>query len=267
MRVVSWGGGVNSTALLIGMHRRGLRPYMILFADTGGEKPATYAFRDGPMAQWIQRVGFPTIETVRYVPPRSPYRTLEEECLTLQKLPALAYGFRQCSQKWKIRPQDHAIKLYPASAITKVIGIDAGEAHRARPPADGYSYEYPLIDWNWGREECVDMIRGAGLCVPPKSACFFCPATCKHEVIALSYTHPDLFNRAVAMEQAAADGNHTIEGLGRHWSWRQVVRMNDRELNSLGPPIDLPCMCADGEPLEPPRPELRKVKEMNHVDR
>ena len=39
--VVSFGGGVNSTALLIGLEERDERPDYILFADTGGEKPET----------------------------------------------------------------------------------------------------------------------------------------------------------------------------------------------------------------------------------
>jgi hypothetical protein len=37
--IVTWGGGVNSTAMLVGMKQRGIRPDRILFADTGGEKP------------------------------------------------------------------------------------------------------------------------------------------------------------------------------------------------------------------------------------
>jgi len=40
--VVSFGGGTNSTAMLVGMWERGERPDAILFADTGGEKPHTY---------------------------------------------------------------------------------------------------------------------------------------------------------------------------------------------------------------------------------
>ena len=40
--VVSFGGGVNSSAMLIGMHERGITPDAILFSDTGGEKPETY---------------------------------------------------------------------------------------------------------------------------------------------------------------------------------------------------------------------------------
>lgn len=42
--VASYGGGVNSTAMLIGMQERGEIPNLIMFADTGGEKPETYAY-------------------------------------------------------------------------------------------------------------------------------------------------------------------------------------------------------------------------------
>lgn len=37
--ISSYGGGTNSTALLIECVKRGIRIDMILFADTGGEKP------------------------------------------------------------------------------------------------------------------------------------------------------------------------------------------------------------------------------------
>jgi hypothetical protein len=37
--VVAYGLGVDSTALLVEFARRGLRPDLVLFADTGGEKP------------------------------------------------------------------------------------------------------------------------------------------------------------------------------------------------------------------------------------
>ena len=46
LSVVSYGAGTNSTAMLIGLHERGERPDLILFADTGGERPETYRHRD-----------------------------------------------------------------------------------------------------------------------------------------------------------------------------------------------------------------------------
>jgi 3'-phosphoadenosine 5'-phosphosulfate sulfotransferase (PAPS reductase)/FAD synthetase len=42
--IVAYGLGVDRTAMLIEFARRSIRPDLILFADTGGEKPETYAY-------------------------------------------------------------------------------------------------------------------------------------------------------------------------------------------------------------------------------
>ena len=39
---VAYGGGSNSTALLLRFHELGIVPNLILFADTGGERPDVY---------------------------------------------------------------------------------------------------------------------------------------------------------------------------------------------------------------------------------
>ena len=39
--MVSYGGGANSTALLIGLHQHRIPVDLILFADTGAEHPHT----------------------------------------------------------------------------------------------------------------------------------------------------------------------------------------------------------------------------------
>lgn len=44
MNVVSFGGGTNSTAMIIGMYLREIPIDLILFADTGGERRHTYDF-------------------------------------------------------------------------------------------------------------------------------------------------------------------------------------------------------------------------------
>lgn len=68
--VVAYGVGVDSTAMLIGMHARGIRPDLIIFANTGDEKPATYAYIP-IMKQWLESVGFPLITVVKNARPRS----------------------------------------------------------------------------------------------------------------------------------------------------------------------------------------------------
>ena len=44
MNIVSFGGGTNSTAMIIGMYLHKIQIDLILFADTGGEQPHTYEF-------------------------------------------------------------------------------------------------------------------------------------------------------------------------------------------------------------------------------
>lgn len=52
LTVVSYGGGVNSTALVIGLLERHQPLDCVLFADTGGEKPETYEFLSR-FDQWL----------------------------------------------------------------------------------------------------------------------------------------------------------------------------------------------------------------------
>jgi 3'-phosphoadenosine 5'-phosphosulfate sulfotransferase (PAPS reductase)/FAD synthetase len=52
MNIVGYGGGTNSTAMLIGLYHKGIPVDLILFSDTGGEQPHTYEYlaHHGPMA-------------------------------------------------------------------------------------------------------------------------------------------------------------------------------------------------------------------------
>ena len=148
--VVSYGGGKNSTAMLIWLWRQGIVPDLILFADTGGEKPETYEFIE-VFNQWLLNKGMPEITMLRKKASKvSPNRrvlikaksnliyclskkcsvsveflqllifwlgisssqpqTLEEESLTHQSLPSTAFGNSKCSVMWKIEPQDKYVE-------------------------------------------------------------------------------------------------------------------------------------------------------------
>ena len=52
--VASYGGGVNSTAMLIGLAERKEVVDLILFSDTGGEKPETYHYV-AKMSEWCKK--------------------------------------------------------------------------------------------------------------------------------------------------------------------------------------------------------------------
>lgn len=268
MIVVSYGGGVNSTALLVGLWEKQQRPDYILFADTGDEKPHTYNFL-WQMTKWLLEHNFPPIIIVRGdLPQQRKDGSLYAECYRLGSLPAKAYGYGTCSQKWKIDPQQKFIRElakkhnpqligWDASCITVLVGFDAGEpsrVHRALHRELKFwepRQAFPLYDWDWGREECLAAIERAGLPNPGKSACFYCPSSKKHEVRELAERYPDLFAKAVEMERRALAGEGqaprtTSAGLGRQFNWAELVRSGKKasEFDVGMPEVD--CGCYDG---------------------
>lgn len=252
--IVAYGAGTNSTALLVGMHERGERPDLILFADTGGERPETYAYLD-VLDTWLAKVGFPPLIRVRYAQKTGFVETLEERSLRTQSLPSIAYGYKACSEKFKRRPQDKYVNNWqPAKdawgagkKCVKLIGYDADEERRVRnaPTEDNkYVYQYLLYEWDWDRSDCIAAIQRAGLPLPGKSACFFCPSSKKAEVLDLQLRHPDLYARACAMESNA--NLDTVKGLGRRWAWRDLPQLAPSDLRDLADPEEVPCGCYDG---------------------
>lgn len=234
--VVAYGAGVDSTAMLVGMAARGEYPDLILFADTGDEKPETYAYLPVINA-WLKSVGFPQVTVVKNARPRSGDKSLSDSCLRLGTLPALAYGMHQCSLVWKRDPQHKYIRSWaPAQAawncgekVTTCIGYDAGPRDSCRQykaegkESPGFANRFPLIEWGWDRAECVRQIEAAGLPVPVKSACFHCPASKKHEIIWLRENQPAQFQKALLLEEKARQkGLKRIVGLGRKFSWANV---------------------------------------------
>jgi hypothetical protein len=166
--------------MLIEFARRGIRPNLILFADTGGEKPETYRYMQ-VIRPFLAKVGFPDVIVVRYQPKWAAYKTLEEQCLHTGTLPSLASGGKSCSLKYKKEPQDKFVRGWlPArecwargGKVVKAIGYDAGPAdsRRTRYEEDEeYRYWYPLVRWGFDRRRCQEIILRAGLPVPMKSA-------------------------------------------------------------------------------------------------
>ena len=249
MNIASYGAGTNSTALLVECVKRGITIDLILFADTGGEKPHTYKYIE-LFSEWLVDNGMPEIITVKKA---GNMETLEENCLRMNAIPSVAYGFKTCSQKYKIQPQDKYCNNWePAKAewksgrkITKFIGYDADEPHRAKEFIDKkYTLNYPLIEWDMGRDECVESIKKAGLPLPGKSACFFCPSSKPSEIRQLAKVYPDLAERALVME--ANTELTSIKGLGRRFAWRDLLAQEELFDDGYYSTPEMACGCYDG---------------------
>lgn len=240
--VVSYGAGSNSTAMLVEMVLRGEPCDAIVFADTGGERHETYDYIV-MFSAWLFSRGYPEIVTVKN---DGMHKTLEAECLTNCRIPSVAFGFKSCSDKYKRRPFVKWLKTqqWPLSNLTVCIGFDADEPHRANRSAgstDPYAKRFPLIEWEMGRDECLDTIRAAGLPLPGKSACFFCPNSKPREILSLPLS---LLDRALTLE-ANADLT-SMAGLGRRWKWADLVRADRSQMQLFRSDSEIPCACYDG---------------------
>lgn len=255
--MVAYGAGTNSTAMLVGMQERGERPDLIIFADTGGELPKTYAYLP-VMDEWLAAVGFPPIVTVRRA--HNDEETLEANCLRHGTVPSVAYGYPTCSVEWKRRPQERYVRAWQPAIdawargdhVVKHLGFDASESYRkARVPDDKrYRHAFRLIEWDWDRNDCVEAIARAGLPPCPGSSCFFCPNRDPASVVRLSQREPAHFARALAMEEGmrardALNGVRSkIVGLARDHTWADIVESDGRQGRMFG---EMPCGCFDGD--------------------
>jgi hypothetical protein len=245
------GGGRNS-AMIIGMYEKGIMPDIITFADTGGEKTETYRAVER-LSKWCDvHLG----QTILVVNKDSMYESLEDQCLRTHTLPSVAYGWRSCSDKWKIQPQDKLMNHFPPALevwarggkVTKALGYDAGERRRGEniEESDKYVFRFFLKEWDWYLEDCIEAFVRHGLPVPPKSACFYCAASTKAEVRKLSREDPALFSRAVAIERNA-ENLQTVKGLGRHWKWEDVAAADESQFKLFPEAPQITCTCMDAE--------------------
>ena len=232
--VLNYGMGVDSTAMIVGLVERGIRPDIILFADTGSEKPETYAYL-ATISEFLARHDFPKVTVVDASQGRRKfypaYTTIEGNCLSNATLPSIVFGGSKnngkCSLKWKAQPMDRFLKDHEHTnatwkagmKIVKLLGYDCGVHDSKRGNDDEknetetISFVYPLQAWGWDRERCMVEIEKAGLPIPSKSACFMCPSSKPWEIRNLT---PDQLRRTVRIEKRAASGLKTIKGLWRN---------------------------------------------------
>lgn len=193
---LSHGGGVNSWALYLYLVEQGEVPsedFEAVFVDHGTDWPETYEYMD----MMINR-GYP----VTVLRPESKYgATVEERCFNRRIIPYK--GKRWCTQEYKV----DVLKAYYKIPCIELVGIDAGETHRAKGLVGktGVEQDFPLIAAGIDRQGCIDIIKRHGLPIPPKSGCYICPFQSRAQWIELKREHPDLFCKAVQLENLCSE--------------------------------------------------------------
>lgn len=214
LRVIAYGGGVQSTALLVLAAQRRIDFTVCLFANVGtdSEDPATltylhryaepYAARHGIALHELHRIRRDgSTETLYGRLTRPGSRSLPIPVRMSNGAP----GTRSCTADFKLKVLGRWLRSHgatPDDPATVAVGISLDELHRAhnRRQEPYEQVTYPLLDLRLTRSNCMRIIRTAGLPVPPKSACWFCPFHRPSTWAEMRRDRPGLFTRATALE-------------------------------------------------------------------
>jgi len=175
--VISYGGGVQSTALVVLAMQRGWSIDEIVHVDLlDAESPATREYV-AYFAGWLQTAYGRGITILQ----RDLYGDmLANPAFTPAPWRARDGSFmlrRQCTRQYKVEPiRRYLYDKYARERIALMLGISVDEFHRMRDSGSKrIENVYPLVDERLTRNDCRAILERAGLTIPPKSSCWFCP--------------------------------------------------------------------------------------------
>ncbi|MET8627729.1 phosphoadenosine phosphosulfate reductase [Kitasatospora sp. NPDC004669] len=227
LRSFSFGGGVQSMAALVLAAEGEIDYPVFLFSNVGddSENPATIAYVDAIARPYAEAHGIELATLHRVMVRSKETRTLYGE-LTREESRSLgipvrmangAPGTRACTMNYKIKVIGRELKRRGATAenpATLGVGISVDEIDRAnnRRCEPHEVIDYPLLQLGLRRMDCMRVIRQAGLPVPPKSSCWFCPFRRPETWHEMRRSEPELFEKACQLEDTL---NARRERLGK----------------------------------------------------
>jgi hypothetical protein len=240
IRAISYGGGVQSTAMLVLAARKEIDFPLALFSNVGddSEHPDTLTYFREIAMPYAEKNGIELVELRKRG--RGKETTLYQRLtnpdsrsvgIPMRLMPSGAPGRRSCTLDFKVRRISSDLKRRGASAddpATVALGISTDEYQRMRTDS-GIPWQvnaYPLIDLNLDREACKRIIAEAGLPVPPKSSCYFCPFHTLDVWRRMRRDEPELFAKSVALEKVLHD-RHIALGRGGAFFTGRLRPLND----------------------------------------
>ena len=214
-------GGKDSSALAVYMRDR-VPEMEYFFCDTGAELPETYRY----LAKLEVALGK---KITRLNAERSFDHYFEVFRGTLP-----SPQMRWCTKLLKIHPLEDWIG---EDEVISYVAIRADEKSRMgyMSTKPNITTVFPFIDDDVDHAGVVKILDDAGINLPDyyawrtRSGCYFCFFQRKAEWVGLADNHPDLFERAVAIEQkvlknagASGDANFQSTGMkGRQYTWSE----------------------------------------------
>ena len=232
---VSFGGGVNSVAMVLWMLANNQPITEAQFVDTGCEYPETYEY-----VEMFSKEIYPikTINSADFYYGRN----LLDQCRKYRIVPSLR--MRWCTRDFKIR----ALRKIRDTPHFEVIGIAFDESHRCRISTNtGQENYYPLVENKISRDGCIKIIENRGLPIPRKSGCWLCPMQTIKGIKEMRDKHPELLCQLRKLE----DNNIQLQlekGKKKVGYWHASNKplsaiLNDNEGLLFEELQEQPCLC------------------------
>jgi hypothetical protein len=215
LRVFAHGGGVQSTAALV-LSAQGEIDFPVhLFSNVGddSEHPATLKYVREVSMPYAEAHGVELREVhrIRRNGERDTllgqlHRAKRSIDIPVRMADTGSPGNRKCTQVFKLDV------LRKCGADVLGIGFTVDEIHRVGRVHGPQVREFPLVDLGLRRSDCHTVIESAGLPVPPKSACYFCPFKRPQQFAEMRRDEPQLFDKAADLEDLL---NERREMLGK----------------------------------------------------
>ncbi len=210
-RMFSFGGGVQSTAALVLATLKKLPFTTFVFSNVGddSEHPAVKEYMDRYTIPLARRYGI-RLE-VRSNNGKTIFGEITKEGSSRELIPVRLSrtgmpGKRSCTKEFKLdvlhRFAIEELGATKEKPVTIGMGISLDEAQRMKDsPVKFARTVFPLVEMKVTRDDCIKIIRHAGLPPAPKSACWFCPFHTVGTWQTMKKEEPLLFERAVSFER------------------------------------------------------------------
>ena len=177
MKIISFGGGVQSTAMAILAAQGKIEVDAFVFCDTGFEQSIVFDFLNAYTIPMLKDAGIPfhiakAVDHTKYAGDVNLPPFFANKKGTEGRLPAY------CSAKWKREVFERFCnEKFKAKSYEVLFGFSTDEKHRAArmKPTRKWNPKFPLLDLQMRRGDCIALVERVFNAEPPRSSCYMCP--------------------------------------------------------------------------------------------
>ena len=197
--ILSYGGGVNSSALFFYLLEKEINLDLVIFADTGEESPETYdAVNRMEIICKEKRIAFARVYRMHDMKKINLYDYY------LEKKKVMSFMRRDCTGKFKVAPiRKHIREIFgKKETFVMYIGITFDEFHRCKKSNVKYIEQvYPFVDDKIDRQGNLEILIKNKF-KAEKSGCIGCIYNKKQTWIEMLQKNPKEFERHKLLEMS-----------------------------------------------------------------